>query len=509
MWIATAAESREIDRKAIADFGVPALALMEQAGFAAFQAAQEYLSKAGRTVVVCGKGNNGGDGLVVARLLREHGRPVVCFIIAKNEDELSKDAREQLGRATTAGVRPTFADVETWISELRQAIRGSELCVDALLGTGATGEVEGNIKLAVQMLNEGGKSIVAVDIPTGIDCDTGAELGVSIRAARTVTFGLPKPFLFQGKGLEQSGHWSVADIGYPENLLGPTQALLLRADLIRPAFPIRPIASNKGRSGSLLIVAGSADMPGAAVMVARAALRAGAGLITVASVPSVCQIVAGHMPEALLLPLPEHDGQIAAEAAQTILDRQEKCDAAVFGPGLSHEESVRTCLAEVWKQWTKPALIDADALNCVSMGVELPAHECALTPHPGELARLMDKTAEEIQADRFKAAREAAEKLKHPTLLKGAYTISASIGQPLFINPTGNSGMATGGMGDALSGIVGTLLAQKLAPADALATAAYWHGLAGDLCATEIGTVGFSATDLIERLPRARMQILG
>ena len=508
MWIATAEEMREIDRRAINEFGIPSSALMEQAGFAAFQAIQEFVSKAGRATVVCGKGNNGGDGLVIARLLREHGRASACFIAAASEDELSKEAREQFQRAVTLGVRPVFASDETWITELRRSLHGSEVAIDALLCTGAKGDLEGLILSAVETLNDCGKPIVAVDIPTGIECDSGREMGKSIRATRTVTFGLPKPYLFQGQGLENAGRWTVADIGYPDNLLGPTQALLLSGDLLKSALPKRPVASNKGRSGSLLIVAGSKEMPGAATMVARAALRSGAGLITVASIESVCQAVAHHMPEALLMVLPEQDGKISPDAAAQVLEKQERIDAAVFGPGLTHEEPIQQFLATVWKNWHKPAVIDADALNAMSLGVQAPEKLVALTPHPGELGRLLQATAAEIQADRFKSARDAAQVLKHPTLIKGAYTICSSPGQPLFINPTGNSGMASGGMGDVLSGVIGTLLAQKLSPADALAVGAFWHGFAGDLCASEIAPIGYSATDLIERLPRARASIV-
>jgi len=291
--------------------------------------------------------------------------------------------------------------------------------------------------------------------------------------------------------------------------LGPTQALLLSGDLLRPAIPKRASASNKGQNGSLLIVAGSREMPGAAVMVARAALRSGAGLITVASVESVCRAVSSQMPEALLMVLPDDDGRISEQAAQMVIDRQEKVDAAVFGPGLTHEESVRSFLSAVWKGWGKPCVIDADGLNAIAAGVNPPEKSVAFTPHPGELGRLLNTDAASVQSNRFQAAREGAEKLGHPTLVKGAHTISASPGQPLFINPTGNAGMASGGMGDVLSGVVGTLLAQKLSPADALAVGAFWHGLAGDLCAAEIGSVGYSATDLIERLPRARSSIVG
>jgi ADP-dependent NAD(P)H-hydrate dehydratase / NAD(P)H-hydrate epimerase len=509
MWIATAEEMREIDRRAIQEFGIPSSALMEQAGFAVFHVVQEFLSKTGRATIVCGKGNNGGDGMVVARLLREHGRAASCFIAAESEEDLSREAREQLQRAVTLGVKPIFASDDSWITEVRRALNSSEVAVDALLGTGASGDVEGLILSAVETISDCGKPIVSVDIPTGVECDTGREMGKAVRATRTVTFGLPKPYLFQGAGLEKSGRWTVSDIGYPAGLLGPTRALLLSADLLRPAMPKRPVASNKGQSGSLLIVAGSREMPGAAIMAAKAALRCGAGLITVASVESVCNAVSHHMPEAMLMVLPERDGKIGPDAAPMILELQQKVDAAVFGPGLSQVDSIRDFLAAVWRDWHQPAILDADALNLIATGLVPPEKHVALTPHPGELARLLQCTIAEIQADRFAAARLAADVLKHPTLIKGAYTIAASPNQPLFLNPTGNSGMASGGMGDVLSGIVGTLLAQKLTPADALGVAAFWHGLAGDLCASEIGPVGYGAMDLIERLPRARASILG
>lgn len=508
MWVATASEIREIDRRAIHEFGIPSSALMEQAGFSVFHRMQEMLSRNGHATVVCGKGNNGGDGLVVARLLREHGKPVACFIAAGSENELSSDAYAQWERATASGVRSIFADDASWLDALKRALEGSEAGVDAMLGTGARGELSELVRGAVEALNASRKPVVAVDVPTGIDCDTGAALGVAVKAEHTVTFGLPKPFLFQGEGLERSGTWKVSDIGYPESLLGPTSALLLSPDLLRSALPVRTKASNKGQNGSLLIVAGSREMPGAASMVARAALRSGVGLITVASVASVCAAVAAHVPEAMLLPLPEIDGRVSPEASFLLLERQERIDAAVFGPGLSHDQPVQELLSQVWEGWHRPCIVDADALNCAANGAKLPRSECALTPHPGELARLLECDVKQIQSDRFTAARKACDTLLHPTLLKGAYTVSASHGQPLLINPTGNSGMATGGMGDALSGIIGTLLSQGLAPADALAMGAYWHGVAGDLCEKEIGAVGYSAMDLIERLPRARASIL-
>lgn len=502
MWLATAAEIREIDRRAIQEYGIPSFALMEQAGFAVFKAVGELVSERGRTVVVCGKGNNGGDGFVVARLLKEHGKPVACLVAAQSESDLSHDAKEEWERATSAGVLPIFGAGEAWQEDLARALAGSEVVVDAILGTGAQGDLQGDVLAAVEAINRSGLPIVAVDVPTGIDCDTGRQQGASVRATRTVTFGLPKPFLCQGTGLERSGRWTVADIGYPPDLQGPTQALMVSAELIARAIPSRTLSSHKGSNGSVLIVAGSKDMPGAASLVAKAALRAGAGLVTVASIDAVCDSVAAQVPEALLLRLPQRDGAIAPEAAPILLGH--KARAAVFGPGLGHSDTVLELLRAAWAEWKTSVLLDADALNAIALGVTPPTATRAMTPHPGELARLLKLSVEEIQADRFGAARRASQELGCAVMLKGPYTISALAGEPLLVNTTGNPGMATGGMGDALSGIVGTLLAQGLPPQDALAAGAFWHGLAGDLCFAEIGEVGFTASDLIDRLPRAR-----
>jgi ADP-dependent NAD(P)H-hydrate dehydratase / NAD(P)H-hydrate epimerase len=507
MWIADSAWTREIDRRATDEFGIPVHVLMERAGLAVFDAVRELLPQGGRLTVFCGKGNNGGDGFVVARLAKEQGYDVDCLVAAE-EGCLCKDAAKQCQTMAAAGVEPVFYGERRW-ERKAECLCARGLIVDALLGTGAAGEVKGPVKEAIQAINRSGVPVLAVDVPSGIRCDTGEELTESIWALRTVTFGHAKPYLFQGIGLEHSGYWTVADIGYPQDLLQePTEACLVTCEWVGSLLPERLKASHKGENGSVLIVAGSKRMPGAASLAAKSALRAGAGLVTVASIDSVCEAVAANVPEAILLPLPETEGRIDGSAADIILEKEGSYSAALFGPGMTHDEPVLDFLRGVWSGWRKPLCIDADALNAISYGVDLPKGECVLTPHPGEMSRLLHCSIAEVQADRFQTVRQAIAELKKTILLKGPYSIVGESGHPLHVNCTGNPGMASGGMGDVLGGIVATLLGQDLPGFYAASCGMFWHGLAGDMAATEVGPIGYTATDVANALPKARAKIV-
>jgi NAD(P)H-hydrate epimerase len=506
MWIANAAQCRELDRTAMEEFGVPPVVLMERAGLAVFEVVRELLPEGGRVTVMCGKGNNGGDGLVVSRLAAEHGFHVEC-LVAASESELTADSRTQLAIARAQGVQPIFYDDCRWILKA-DCLGCRDLVVDALLGTGAKGELKGPILESIRIINRSGVPVVSVDVPSGICTDTGGDLGESVWALRTVTFGLPKPYLFQGLGLEHAGYWTVADIGYPNILLQePTDARLVSPEWVVSLLPERLRASHKGENGHILIVAGSRRMPGAASLAAMSALRAGAGLVTVAGVESVLHAVSANVPEAILLPLAESEGVLVPEAADELLERQHSFHAALFGPGLTHQQSVREFLSRVWTQWETPSVIDADALNSVSEGVALPETECVLTPHPGEMSRLLHCSIAELQSDRFQTVHQAVQLLGKTVLLKGPYSIIGETDQPLMVNCTGNPGMASGGMGDVLGGVIATLLAQELPPYCAATCGAYWHGLAGDLCASEIATFGYTASEVANALPKARAKL--
>lgn len=506
MWIADAARSREIDQLAQSEYGVPSSVLMERAGLAVFDAVRELLPEGGRVTVFCGRGNNGGDGFVVARAAHEAGFDVDC-LVAADAERISADAGHQLSAAKGRGVDPIFVGDARY--ERRLAALGSrDLIVDALLGTGAGGEVHGPVEDAIRAINRSGVPVVSVDVPSGIHTDTGEELGESIWALRTITFGLPKPYLFQGIGIEHAGYWTVADIGFPPELLSePTDARVLDREWVGHLLPERLRASHKGDNGSVVIVAGSNRMRGAAVLAARAALRSGAGLVTVAGVESVCAAVAASSPEALLLPLPENHGVISADASRILLEQRDRYDAALFGPGLTHDEPVAEFLDKVWREWDRPCCVDADALNCVARGVSLPAGECVLTPHPGEMGRLLHSSVAEVQSDRFRTVMTATTKFGKTSLLKGPYSVVGEAFQPMLVNSTGNPGMASAGMGDVLAGIIATLLAQDLPAYYAAAAGMFWHGFAGDECAMQIGPVGFTARDVAEMLPAARASI--
>ncbi|MBW7928922.1 MAG: NAD(P)H-hydrate dehydratase [Fimbriimonadaceae bacterium] len=486
MWIADAARSRTIDQQAIHEFGVPSRDLMERAGQAVFEAALPLAGGRRRIVVFSGPGNNGGDGFVVARLAHEHGLPAVCCAVSA--DRMSPQCREQRDRALAAGVQV----VED--AQLLASLGPDDLVVDALLGTGATGELRGPIADAIRAIAASAAPCVAVDIPSGIACDTGRSLGPYVRAAKTVTFGLPKPFLFLAEGLEASGDWIVAEIGFPRALLDvPTGVRLVGHPWVVSRLPRRTRNSHKGANGSVLVVAGSERMTGAALLAATGALRAGAGLVTVAGGPEVCRAIQAQLPEAMVLPLTD---------AADLLALQDRVDALVLGPGLTPPVA-GSLAARLVPDWAKPVVLDADAL-----GPEVPAWPgpVVLTPHPGELGRMLGCSAGEVQADRWGCARRAAKRFGATVLLKGAASVVASPSGWLWVNSTGNPGMAAGGMGDVLAGVVGTLLAQGLSPEDAAACGMFWHGAAGDACAAEIGPAGFLASELASALPRTRAE---
>lgn len=481
-WIADAARCREMDRRAQEEFGIPVATLMEQAGAAVAQAALDMLNGRHPVHVICGKGHNGGDGIVAARRLHEQGVPVRVTMIAAEKD-LALETARQLAMAREAGV-PTDSTL---------TFGHERLVIDAVLGTGLSGPATGAGAEAIQAVNAAGLPVLAVDIPSGLNADSGIAEGVAMRASRTVALGLPKPGFFQNDGVNLVGRWSVAPIGFPDSLLNePTGMRLTSPEDARSWLPIRRRDSHKGDNGHLLLIAGSDAMPGAAVLACLAALRAGVGLVTVAAPPSVCQAVMAHAPEALLRP---YSGAIRLEG---------KFDAVAIGPGLGKEaDRILALLGE----WTGPTLLDADALNAMARGAKQPPGPCLFTPHPGEMGRLLGCETSMVQKNRFEAARQASEHFGSTVLLKGAYTVVAAPGQPLSVNPTGNPGMATGGMGDVLTGLGGALLAQGLNPYDAGRLAAYWHGLAGDLCAETVHEIGFTASEVARALPFARARI--
>jgi ADP-dependent NAD(P)H-hydrate dehydratase / NAD(P)H-hydrate epimerase len=518
MKIATAEQMRAIDRRAIEEMGIPGSVLMESAG-AAFAAvcAEELggnlLGK--RIAMLCGKGNNGGDGFVAARHLSVKGAHVTVFL-AIAAKELKGDAAIHFAPLRFCGVRLldiAHADFEKAFNERY------DLIGDALLGTGAKGSLTGAVGLLMAHLvelAETGIPVVSADIPSGIDSDTGALLDfVAAPATRTVTFGLPKPGLLLYPGASYTGRITVADIGLPRPLLTDNPALhaeITTLEWMRHVLPERKQNrdANKGAFGTVLVIAGAAGMAGAAVLTAVSALRAGAGLVMLAVPPSLMDTAAALAPEVVLRTLPEtsertHGGHGALEAALALTDR---VDAVAIGPGMSGNTAVVSFVQPFVRRVGKPVVVDADGLNALSTSLTSVRYRGAaptvLTPHPGEMGRLLGLSTPDIQTDRQKAVLRCATQYKAVTLLKGARSLIATAEGQLAYNRHGTPALATAGTGDVLTGVVATLLAQGLSAFDAARAAAYLHALAGEIAANELGAAGILAGDVRDRIPIAR-----
>lgn len=507
MLIASASDCLKLDQKLHEEHGIAPASLMENAAAAVIDAVNELVSPPASVLFLCGPGHNGADGIIAARKAHQAGFRVRA-LFSSEMSSLKPETANQAQIAIDAGVKVGFPSEDFFATALERVCM-NELIVDAILGLGQKDELRGYVAKMVDAIQCSGTPVLSVDVPTGIDTDTGQELGCSVRALRTVTFGFPKPFLFQGLGVENSGFWTVADIGYPERALAPlssTNARTIDLEFVCRTLPERDRASHKWSNGHVLVVAGSDRMRGAAVLAAKAAMRSGAGLVTVASTREVCNAMTSILPEALTLLLEGENGAISASAAEELLDSIKKVDAAVFGPGLSTAPQIFEFLGKVWADWSVPCCIDADGLSALAAGVSRPKGVCVLTPHHGEAARILGCSTEDVESDRFQAARLIASRFDAHCLLKGPYTLSASPDGEIVVNTTGNSGLASAGMGDVLSGIVGTLLAQQL-ERHAGPLAACWHGEAADCCLESYGGVGFLAQDVCDSLPAARVKL--
>ena len=514
--LATAEEMRRADRRAIEELGVPGVVLMENAGRGATDAIERAFGPArGRRVaVVCGKGNNGGDGFVVARHLAGRGATVDVWLAAR-ASEVKGDAATNLAVLGRSGIR-----VAEWPPEggpsprdaFHRALRDADLVVDALLGTGVMGAVTGPLAEVISAVNEAARPVCALDLPSGLSADEGGVAGPTVRARLTVTFGLPKRGLFLHPGAAWAGRVEVADLGVPRAWLEQgIRVGLVEPEDVRAALPDRPVEAHKGRYGHVLVVAGSAGKTGAAVLACLGALRAGTGLVTCAVPVSQQPIVAAGLPEAMTEPLVETaGGTLSAKALDRLLELAARMDAFVVGPGAGLDGETQGALRELIRGAGCPVIVDADALTAL-VGHPGAVREARaprlLTPHPGEAARLLGRTVAGVQADRIGSARQLVDATGALVALKGAGTVVAGPGGEATLNPTGNPGMATGGMGDVLAGIAGGFLAQGIDPVAALRAAVYVHGAAGDLVRAERGEAGLLASDVAHAVPHALRQL--
>jgi len=508
--IVTAAQMHALDRRTVTEARIPGTVLMERAGEAVVKALEQRFGPLkGKTVtVLCGKGNNGGDGFVVARLVHRK-RAKVRVLLLPAVSDLSRDAAVMYRRLIRAAGKSVIAWFKSDDS-IRAILASSDLVIDALLGTGLTSQVAGHYRAAIDLMNQSGRPIVAVDIPSGIQADSGSPLGAAVRASATVTFGLPKLGLYQGAGIDHAGKVYLADIGIPSTYVDAieSQTLLLTNETVRQVLPARRLSAHKGIFGHAGIIAGSVGKTGAAALAAQAALRMGAGLVTVAIPNSVNDVLEAKLLEVMTLPLPETKARtLARSSLHRILPFIHARTAVAIGPGLStHPETVEL-VQSLMKHLDRPSVLDADALNAIAGRASL-LTECktppVLTPHPGEMARLeVGATAQSVNADRIGIARRFARERGVFLVLKGARTVIARPDALVAICPTGNPGMATAGTGDVLTGMLVGLLAQGVPAWDAACAAAYVHGAAGDLAAQKLGAVGMIARDLIAHIPYA------
>ncbi len=512
MKLVTSQQMRALDRAATQHHGIPSLMLMERAGAAVAATALEMAGRRkGVIAIFCGRGNNGGDGLVAARLLIEQGREVAVFLCARPQ-ELSPDARanwERCAPLTTHIFEVTsFAD----LTPHHPVLAGAALIVDALVGTGLARAVDGLLAEVIVYLNALKRRALAVDIPSGLSADTGTVMGVAVRADRTITFGLPKLGLYGGDAATYAGGVSVIDIGIPREAIDDvrTPYHLIDDEMVRALFAARSPASHKGTHGHVAVVAGSGGKLGAGYLTAMAALRAGAGLVTYYLPAAAFEKFDARYPEIMCEAVPDKGrGHFHPEGVAALTNSLVGKNVMALGPALGTHDDTRQFERELLVAPHMPIVIDADGLNNLDPDTlhyrQIPM---VLTPHPGEFARLTGVPVERQQRERLRLARELALRTHAHVVLKGHHTIVATREGDTYINPTGSAAMASAGMGDALTGVIAGFIAQGIAPDKAAIAGVYIHGMAGDMAATEIGDRGVIATDVIKRVPQALQMIV-
>jgi NAD(P)H-hydrate epimerase len=498
---------REIESQARDDYGIETLFMMERAGSALARSVSRVCLETTRVLVICGPGNNGGDGLAAARLIGQEGHSVTA-LLATESAALRGDALVQYRRLAESEAQLFTVGTEGY-ERVLDRIDDYDVIIDAVLGTGARGAPQGEVLRLVDAINEAMALVVSADVPTGIDADTGVAEGSYISATMTVSFGLPKPFLFQNEGMTAAGDWYVEDIGLPDELaVDAGSAFLLDHWWASGSFPVRTLDSHKHNSGVVLSIAGSRRFPGAASLTARGALRAGAGLVTAAGIDFAIEGVRDHVAECPVLRLEQTDGFISPDSLQLIVEAAEDSDVIALGPGLGRSPVVGEFLSRVWSEIETKWVIDADALYWLSELGDVPRGQAIFTPHEGEAARLLGLDVSAVRRDRVGAARTLSERFSNTVLLKGAYTVVSSPGFDTAINPTGNPGLASAGTGDVLTGVAAALFAAQVPVQTAAALAAFWHGAAADLLSDRIGDeVGFLASEVADALPYAKASI--
>jgi len=513
--ILNTSQTKSIDERATRDYGIPGIVLMENAGLRVVDYLESHYENLEdwNILVLCGKGNNGGDGMVVARHLHNRGYGTRVLLFGRRSDT-REEPLVNLNILEKSGVGvQEIADVRAWHDFLPD-LGDCDLIVDALIGIGVQGGVRGFLEEVMRDVNNANAVRVSVDVPSGLSADTNEVPGICINADATVTFGCPKiPHIFL-PAEEKVGEVYIADIGIPEEAV---EAEDVRLNLMDPEelaqfMPPRKVESHKGDYGHLLVVAGSKGKPGAARMVAEGAFRAGVGLVTVATPESVQPILAPQVMEMMTEPLPEtREGTVSSKATPRVLKLLEGKGVLTLGPGLTTAAETQSFIRELVSETKVPLILDADGLNAYQGHTEVlqgTDRTLILTPHPGEMRRLTGLSSEEVQKGRISICQRFSTEHHCFLVLKGYRTLVSDPEGNVWVNPTGNPGMATAGSGDVLTGILSGFMSQGIPILHAILLGVYLHGLSADLCASQRGELPLMARDIIEHLPAAMAQLL-
>lgn len=502
MKIASVGEMRLMDRFAIEKLSIAEEILMENAGMAAFNVLLNRTQVRGKKFVIfCGSGNNGGDGLVTARLLHSGGARVKIFLLG-NSEKFRGAAKTNFGIIARLPVDITKL---TGAATAKKDLVHCDVVIDALLGTGLDRPVSGLVADVIALMNKSKKKILSLDIPSGVNGNTGEVMGIAVKADYTVTFGLPKIGNMLYPGYELGGELFVSHISFPPALYDDDKPAVRTNDEI--ALPPRPVEAYKGAMGDVLFIAGAANYYGAPYLASGSFMKSGGGYARLAAPRSIIPVIAKHGREIVYLPQEETAaGSIALNNKKALLDYSARVDMVVIGPGLSLQEETIRLVKEMAATVKKPMLIDGDGLTAVAENPEILRRRKAatiLTPHMGEMARLTGKSAKEISSDRITVLRETTQKLKSTIILKGAHSLVGIDDGRIYVNLSGNAGMATAGSGDVLTGCIAAMYGMGLNPDQAARKGVFLHGYAGDLAATKKGVDGLTAQDIMNSLPQA------
>ena len=508
MKVVTPAQMNAIDSMCINHIGIPGIVLMENAALKVVDEITESLQhiRGKKIYIFAGKGNNGGDAFAAARHLYNGDAKIKVYLLSEKKN-IGGDAGVNLAVLEKMGIDVIELTDELQLEVLERELLDADMVIDGIFGTGLKGKITGLIEAVIRVINNSGRNVVSIDIPSGVSGETGAILGCCIKACKTVSFGLPKIGMIVHPGCEYTGELITVDIGIPAKAIEGTdiRTNIIEDNFVSKLIPRRYRASNKGDYGRVLIISGSVGMTGAGCLVAGAALRTGAGLVYLGVPSTLVPVYDASLIESITLPLEDNGlGYISKDSIKQILGHLKRVTVVAVGPGLSVNDDIVEIVSNIIANSEAPLILDADALNAVSRDVSVLKKlkaEAVITPHPGEMARLTGLSVKDVQDNRIEIAREFAAKWNIITVLKGAKTIIASPDGTIYINVTGNPGMATGGTGDVLTGVIAGLIGQGAKPLDAAVAGVYLHGLAGDSTAVMKGEHGLIAGDLLEELP--------